>query len=109
MAQCTEMKSSYASCMWAILAPIFFHYLKKLIHDLVDFLLRPRLIQVLLTVYCATYFLWRERNKMTLNSKCRCVSALCSLIKMTVDSKVSSWKFGFCKTQVSIGVVSPSL
>ncbi|PKU64267.1 Putative ribonuclease H protein [Dendrobium catenatum] len=87
-----------------------FTVLHNLIPMVGDFLLRPRLRQVinflgeqtysgkkqkellLLTACCATYYLWRERNERKFNFKFRNTSSLCLVIKYAVEAKISSWK-----------------
>lgn len=87
-----------------------FTVLSKLIPYLGDFLLRPRLMQVLifmgerpftlkkqrefylLIVCCTTYYLWRERNDRRFSSNFKSTSTLCSLIKSAVVAKTSKWK-----------------
>ncbi|KAL0920883.1 hypothetical protein M5K25_007898 [Dendrobium thyrsiflorum] len=87
-----------------------FSVLTKFIPSLGNFLLRPRLAQVLdflgdcpwlgkdhynlylLTVCCASYFIWRERNERRFNSNYRSIHTLCSLIKTAVEKKASNWK-----------------
>ncbi|KAL0914872.1 hypothetical protein M5K25_015257 [Dendrobium thyrsiflorum] len=87
-----------------------FTVLSKLIPYLGEFLLRPRLMQVLLflgerpfilnkqrefyllIVCCTTYYLWRERNDRRFSSNFKSTSTLCSLIKSAVVAKTSKWK-----------------
>ncbi|KAL0905983.1 hypothetical protein M5K25_024439 [Dendrobium thyrsiflorum] len=75
-----------------------------------NFLLRPRLSQLLvflgdcnfsvkgqyhlylLTVCCATYNIWRERNERRFNSNYRSSSSLSMLIKSSVERKAAPWK-----------------
>ncbi|KAI0523207.1 hypothetical protein KFK09_005601 [Dendrobium nobile] len=88
-----------------------FSVITYLVPVLGEFLLRPRLLQVihylgeldnlikhqkellLLTTSCAAYFLWRERNERRFNFKFRSVVTLCNTIKLAVEMKISSWKF----------------
>ncbi|KAL0914365.1 hypothetical protein M5K25_014709 [Dendrobium thyrsiflorum] len=87
-----------------------FTILVKLMPSLGNFFFRPRLLQLLeylgdcdfldkgkqnlylLTVCCAIYYLWRERNERRFNSNFRSTSTLCSLIKHAVEHKAFKWK-----------------
>ncbi|KAI0529034.1 hypothetical protein KFK09_001579 [Dendrobium nobile] len=87
-----------------------FNVLTNLIPMVGEFLLRPRLIQVLhflgehnhlannqkelflIILGCATYFIWRERNERRFNGKSRCYSTLCLHIKKAVEAKITNWK-----------------
>ncbi|KAL0918502.1 hypothetical protein M5K25_010511 [Dendrobium thyrsiflorum] len=84
--------------------------LTNLIPLMGNFLLRPRLSQLLaflgectflekgqyhlylLTVCCATYNIWRERNERRFNSNYRSSSSLSILIKSSVERKAAPWK-----------------